>query len=42
MHLPADGHPTRLDDAIDLASDARDEIIVWDSQEIWIYTRDDG
>lgn len=42
MRLPADGHPTRAYDAIDLTSDARDEIIVWDSQEIWIYTQDDG
>ncbi len=42
MQLPADGHPTRVYDAIDLTGDARDEIIVWDSQEIWIYTQDDG
>jgi rhamnogalacturonan endolyase len=42
VRLPADGHPTRSYDAIDLVGDARDEMIVWDSQEIWIYTQDDG
>lgn len=27
-------------DALDLTGDQRDEIIVWDAQEIWIYTQD--
>lgn len=38
--LPADGHPTKAYDALDLTGDNRDEIIVWDAQEIWIYTQD--
>ncbi len=40
VHLPADGHPTKAYDALDLTGDQRDEIIVWDAQEIWIYTQD--
>ncbi len=39
VRLPADGHPTKAYDALDLVGDHRDEIIVWDSQEIWIYTQ---
>jgi len=40
VSLPADGHPTKAYDALDLTGDNRDEIVVWDSQEIWIYTQD--
>jgi len=40
VRLPADGHPTKAYDALDLTGDQRDEIIVWDAQEIWIYTQD--
>ena len=39
VKLPADGHPTKAYDALDLTGDNRDELIVWDSQEIWIYTQ---
>jgi hypothetical protein len=39
LKLPADGHPTLAYDAIDLTGDSRDELIVWDSHEIWIYTQ---
>jgi rhamnogalacturonan endolyase len=38
--LPADGHPTKAYDALDLTGDQRDELVVWDSREIWIYTQD--
>ncbi len=41
MTLPADGHPTLAYDAIDLLGDGRDEIVVWDQRELWIYTQDD-
>ena len=27
---------------LDLTGDARDEIVVWDPSEIWIYTQDDS
>jgi rhamnogalacturonan endolyase len=40
VRLPADGHPTKAYDALDLTGDSRDELIVWDSQEIWIYTQE--
>jgi rhamnogalacturonan endolyase len=41
VSFPADGHPTKAYDALDLIGDTRDEIIVWDAQEIWIYTASD-
>jgi len=40
VKLPADGHPAKAYDALDLTGDHRDELILWDSQEIWIYTQD--
>lgn len=40
VRLPADGHPTKAYDALDLTGDQRDELIVWDAQEIWIYKQD--
>ncbi|MCO8122095.1 hypothetical protein NHH03_10125 [Stieleria sp. TO1_6] len=39
LKLPADGHPTLAYDSIDLTGDARDELVVWDSYELWIYTQ---
>ena len=39
VKFPADGHPTKAYDALDLTGDQRDELIFWDSQEIWIYTQ---
>jgi outer membrane protein assembly factor BamB len=40
--FPADGHPDSYYLATDLTGDARDEIILWNSQELWIYTQDDN
>lgn len=40
VDLPADGHPVRAYDALQLTGDSRDELIVWDDQEVWIYTQD--
>jgi len=40
VKLPADGHSAKAYDALDLTGDHRDELILWDSQEIWIYTQD--
>ena len=42
MTFPADGHPTLAYDAIDLLGDGRDEIVVWDQRELWVYTQDDS
>ena len=40
--FPDDGHPVSYYLATDLTGDARDEIILWDPGEIWIYTQDDN
>ena len=40
--FPADGHPVSFYLATDLTGDARDEIILWDLNELWIYTQDDN
>jgi rhamnogalacturonan endolyase len=38
--LPDDGHPELTAEVMNLTGDARDEIIVWDQQRVWIYTQD--
>jgi len=38
--FPDDGHPTLCAEALDLTGDARDEIVLWDLDRIWIYTQD--
>jgi hypothetical protein len=40
--FPPDGHPVSYYMAIDLTGDARDEIILWDPDELWIYTQEDN
>ncbi len=40
--FPADGHPVSFYLATDLTGDARDEIILWDPHELWIYTQEDN
>lgn len=40
--FPADGHPVLCNAVLDLTGDARDEIVVWDPNEVWIYTQDDN
>jgi len=42
VKLPADGHPDLCCAALDVAGDCRDEIIVWDPYELWVYTQDDS
>ncbi len=42
VEFPSDGHPVSFYMASDLTGDARDEIIVWNSDELWIYTQDDN
>lgn len=42
VEFPDDGHPTMCVDAIDLTGDARDELVVWDYHNLYIYTQDDG
>ncbi len=38
--LPKDGHPEICSDVLDIVYDSRDEIIVWDRKNLYIYTQD--
>jgi len=38
--FPEDGHPDLCYYVADVAGDARDEIILWDQEQVWIYTQD--
>lgn len=40
--FPSDGHPVSYYMATDLTGDARDEILLWDPGELWIYTQEDN
>jgi rhamnogalacturonan endolyase len=42
MRFPRDGHPDMCVATLDLFGDCRDEIVVWDPMEIWIYTQSDN
>ncbi len=38
--FPDDGHPDMCTAVLDLTGDPRDEIVLWDPNEVWIYTQD--
>ena len=38
--FPDDGHPDMCNAVLNITGDARDEVIVWDEAELWIYTQD--
>jgi rhamnogalacturonan endolyase len=40
--FPADGHPDMCYAVLDVTGDCRDEVVVWDPHEIWVYTQDDN
>jgi hypothetical protein len=40
VQFPDDGHPTLCAEALDLTGDARDEVVLWDLDRMWIYTQD--
>ena len=42
VRFPADGHPDMCNAVLDITGDARDEVVVWDPREMWIYTQDDS
>ncbi len=42
VRFPNDGHPDLCNAVLDLTGDARDEVVVWDPYEIWVYTQDDN
>jgi hypothetical protein len=42
VQFPADGHPELCNAVMDITGDCRDEIVVWDAHELWVYTQDDN
>lgn len=38
--FPDDGHPDLTAAVLDLTADPRDEIVLWDTERVWIYTQD--
>ena len=42
VDFPADGHPELCNAVLDITGDCRDEIVVWDAGEIWVYTQDNN
>ena len=42
LQFPDDGHPDMCNATLDLTGDCRDEIVVWDQHQIWIYTQNDN
>ena len=42
MTFPGDGHPYLCNAVLNICGDARDEIVVWDPYEIWVYTQSDN
>jgi len=42
VKFPGDGHPDLCNAVLDITGDCRDEIVVWDAGEIWVYTQDDN
>jgi len=40
FEFPADGHPDMCVNVMNLTGDSRDEIVVWDPFEVWIYTQE--
>jgi hypothetical protein len=38
--FPDDGHPDLTANVLNLTGDARDEIVLWDQERVWIYTQD--
>ena len=40
--FPDDGHPDMCYSVLDVTGDCRDEVIVWDQHEVWVYTQSDG
>lgn len=42
VKFPADGHPDMCNAVLHIMGDCRDEIVVWDPYEIWVYTQSDN
>ena len=41
VEFPDDGHPDMCNAVLDITGDCRDEVVVWDPKQIWVYTQDD-
>ncbi len=42
LRFPDDGHPDMCYAVLDITGDCRDEIVVWNPHELWVYTQDDN
>ncbi len=42
VEFPDDGHPDMCYAVLDITGDSRDEVVVWDPHQIWVYTQDDN
>ena len=40
VEFPDDGHPDMCNAVLDITGDCRDEVVVWNPNEIWVYTQD--
>ena len=40
--FPDDGHPDMCNAVLDITGDCRDEIVVWNPKELWVYTQADN
>jgi hypothetical protein len=40
--FPDDGHPDMCNAVLDITGDCRDEVVVWDPKQIWVYTQSDN
>jgi rhamnogalacturonan endolyase len=40
--FPDDGHPDMCNAVLDITGDCRDEVVVWDPNEMWVYTQHDN
>ena len=40
--FPNDGHPDLCNAVLDITGDSRDEIVVWNPNDIWVYTQSDN
>ena len=42
VEFPDDGHPDMCNAVLDITGDCRDEVVVWDPYQMWVYTQDDN
>jgi hypothetical protein len=42
MEFPDDRHPDMCNAVLDITGDCRDEIVVWNPDELWVYTQSDN